>query len=308
MAAAISFLAANNSSSVEVTALGTDALVFVGLLIICLLGSHAVIKLRFTLLPESSVAIVVGGAFGAVLSQLPEESSRPFWTFSPNVFFYVLLPPIIFDAGYSLKRRLFLCNLGAILMYAVVGTVISTVVIAGVLVLGGMAGWVEAELFGGVTSVSGVHASLLFASLISAVDPVATLAVLASPSVAADTTLQAILFGESVLNDAVAIVLYQTLLHAAPDAFAASAGSAMLTILGDFVLDSLGATATGFGVALSLSFVFRHGTLYEESSHIEVALTVCAAYLAYVIAECFGLSGVLSLFFSAVALGHYNWC
>ena len=54
MAAAISFLAANNSSSVEVTALGTDALVFVGLLIICLLGSHAVIKLASRCCPNQA--------------------------------------------------------------------------------------------------------------------------------------------------------------------------------------------------------------------------------------------------------------
>ena len=51
---------------------------------------------------------------------------------------------------------------------------------------------------------------LLFASLISAVDPVGTLAVLSSKEVNADHTLQSVLFGESVLNDAVAIVLFQT--------------------------------------------------------------------------------------------------
>lgn len=47
--------------------------------------------------------------------------------FQPNVFFYVLLPPIIFDAGYALKRKDFFRNLATIIMFAVFGTLISTV-------------------------------------------------------------------------------------------------------------------------------------------------------------------------------------
>ena len=42
-------------------------------------------------------------------------------------------------------------------------------------------------------------------------------------------------------------------------------------------------------------------------THIEVALTIGAAYLAYALAEALALSGVLSLFFCGVLLGHYNW-
>ena len=192
-----------NSTGDTLSVIGEDALIFVGLLIICLVGAHLVIRSRCTLLPESSVAIVAGAAFGAVLSQLPSAKARPFWEFDPDVFFYVLLPPIIFEAGYTLKRRLFMRNLGPILTFALVGTVLSTLVTAGVLQLGGALGWIQADLFGGVTSASGVHGCLVFSSLISATDSVATLAVLVSREVGADARLQAILFGESVLNESV---------------------------------------------------------------------------------------------------------
>ena len=287
--------------------LGGDALVFTCMLLVCLLGSHLIMKTKTTVLPESSVAIVAGVAFGLVLSRLPKQApeDEPFWVFSPDVFFYILLPPIIFEAGYSLQRRLFLRNLGPILTYAVVGTLISTGVITAVLQVGGRLGWVSPHLFGNITSPEGVHGSLLFASLISAVDPVATLAVLSSPEVNADATLQSILFGESVLNDAVAIVLYQTL-GASGGALGAHPAE-LAELAGSFVTCSAGSTLIGLVVALSLSLLLRHGSLHEHSTHIEVALTLGAAYVAYALAEWLSLSGVLSLFFCGVALGHYNW-
>ena len=203
------------------------------------------------------------------------SDKQPFWEFDPNLFFYVLLPPIIFEAGYSLKRRLFLTNIGAILMFAVVGTAVSAGVVAGTLQIGGLLGWLDANLFGGVNTASGIHGSLLFASLISATDAVATLAILSSPEVNADPDLQATLFGESVLNDAVAIVLFQTLYDSPFSEARGGPGdaSAILDVLGAFVKVSIGATAIGFALGLLLSLLLRHGTLYERSTHIEVSLT-----------------------------------
>ena len=186
----------------------------------------------------------------------------------------------------------------------------------------------------GINSKEGVHASMLFASLISATDPVATLTVLSSPTVNADPNLQAILFGESVLNDAIAIVLFRTLEKA-------NTGGAQF--VSDFFKVSLGATLIGFAVALALSCILRHGSFHERSTHIEVrhapcflaffslaffprlhiprrptttlafthtqvTLTVGAGYFAYALAEVLNLSGVLALFFCALLLGHYNWC
>ncbi|KAJ6653780.1 hypothetical protein lerEdw1_008710 [Lerista edwardsae] len=128
-------------------------------------------------------------------------------TFDPEVFFNILLPPIIFYAGYSLKRRHFFRNLGSILAYAFLGTVISCFVI-GSLMYGCVALMKVMGQLGGDFYFTDC---LLFGAIASATDPVTVLAIFHELQV--DVELYALLFGESVLNDAVAIVLSSSFFH-----------------------------------------------------------------------------------------------
>ncbi|KAF4801798.1 Sodium/hydrogen exchanger 9 [Turdus rufiventris] len=168
-------------------------------------------------------------------------------TFDPSIFFNILLPPIIFHAGYSLKKRHFFRNLGSILAYAFLGTAISCIVIGAVSLhiltpvsicagfmpllkqviaevlppqpVGSalasnrliMYGFVKAMVHIGQLKQWEFHFTdcLFFGSLMSATDPVTVLAIFHELNV--DTDLYTLLFGESVLNDAVAIVLTQFL-------------------------------------------------------------------------------------------------
>ena len=94
--------------------------------------------------------------------------------FDSEVFFYALLPPIIFESGYSLKRRMFFQNAGTILSFAFGGTIISTAVVGLALWAAGEQGWINGAFKTAEGDTSLVE-SLMFAALISAVDPVATL-------------------------------------------------------------------------------------------------------------------------------------
>ena len=86
-----------------------------------------------------------------------------------NLFFLILLPPIVFDAGYFMPVRPYFSNLGTILIYAVIGTLWNTGSIGALLYLGQVTGWYKVEF--------NILHCLTFSALISAVDPVAVLAV-----------------------------------------------------------------------------------------------------------------------------------
>jgi sodium/hydrogen exchanger 8 len=142
-----------------------------------LLIATRVHKLKKKLITESTVAILVGiivAACGKYGCPHFYNDCNPEGIVIPgikDIFYYGLLPPIIFEAGYSMKKRLFLKNIGAILNFAVFGTIISTVVIGFILYWGG-----QGNLMGtALNTHEGPFQCFLYAALISAVDPVATL-------------------------------------------------------------------------------------------------------------------------------------
>lgn len=148
-------------------------------------------------MPESCLLITVGLLVGGLI-ELAGETVPP--VLDSQLFFLCLLPPIILDAGYFLPIRPFMENLGTILMFAVVGTLWNSFFVGGLLYAvcqiqqGDEAGLSQLDLL----------SCLLFGSIISAVDPVAVLAVFEEIHI--NELLHIIVFGESLLNDAVTVV------------------------------------------------------------------------------------------------------
>ncbi|GAB1287234.1 Sodium/hydrogen exchanger 8 [Apodemus speciosus] len=177
--------------------------IFFSLLVlaICIILVHLLIRYRLHFLPESVavVSLVYGILMGAVIKVI-EFKKLANWKeeemFRPNMFFLLLLPPIIFESGYSLHKGNFFQNIGSITLFAVFGTAISAFVVGGGIYFLGQAD---------VISKLNMTDSFAFGSLISAVDPVATIAIFNALHV--DPVLNMLVFGESILNDAVSIVL-----------------------------------------------------------------------------------------------------
>ncbi|OXB70506.1 UNVERIFIED_CONTAM: hypothetical protein H355_008751, partial [Colinus virginianus] len=151
--------------------------------------SHKVTRV----VPESALLIVLGVFLGGIVWAADHIAS---FTLTPDVFFFYLLPPIVLDAGYFMPNRLFFGNLGSILLYAVIGTVWNAAT-TGLSLYGVYQTGVMGHLDSGLLDF------LLFGSLIAAVDPVAVLAVFEEVHV--NEILFIIVFGESLLNDAVTV-------------------------------------------------------------------------------------------------------
>jgi solute carrier family 9 (sodium/hydrogen exchanger), member 8 len=224
------------------------------------------------------------------------------------VFFFVLLPPIIFEAGYSLNRRDFFDNIGAITLFTVFGTVISTFTV-------GLLVWYIGYI-GLVSSVDGTNPmeALLFGALISAVDPVATLSIMGNADLRCDPLLYSLVFGESVLNDAVAISLYKVFADYYNDPQRANSelnnrswnNANIPSALLSFVNISVWSVIIGVLLGLLASAVYKH-TQLSLYPNLETSLLFSFCYLCYATGEAFHLSGILALFFQGMVLSHYSY-
>ena len=173
------------------------------------------------LLPESCVLIVVGILCGlfidkVLLHHTEEKRFSEFPKFTANLFFNILLPPIIFDAALSLYNKEFLSTFASVIIFAVFGTLFNVFAVGYSLYgisYSGIIGTFET-----VNTTSGLPIEhqlqpiecLIFSSLISAVDPVAVLAIFEQIHV--NMGLYFLVFGESLFNDGVTVVLYNTMI------------------------------------------------------------------------------------------------
>ncbi|XP_050632662.1 sodium/hydrogen exchanger 6 isoform X3 [Macaca thibetana thibetana] len=223
-------------------------------------------------------------------------------TFDPEVFFNILLPPIIFYAGYSLKRRHFFRNLGSILAYAFLGTAISCFVIGSI-------------MYGCVTlmKVTGQLAGdfyftdcLLFGAIVSATDPVTVLAIFHELQV--DVELYALLFGESVLNDAVAIVLSSSIVAYQPagDNSHTFDVTAMFKSIGIFLGIFSGSFAMGAATGVVTALISKF-TKLREFQLLETGLFFLMSWSTFLLAEAWGFTGVVAVLFCGITQAHYTY-
>lgn len=252
------------------------------------IGFHMTPKLS-KMFPESCLLIVVGVIIGVLLRFATNLHVSPL---TPNTFFFYMLPPIILDAGYFMPNRMFFDNIGTILLMAVIGTIfnISTI---------GFSLWAC-----GLTGIFGVDLPFLhvflFSSLISAVDPVAVLAVFEEIHV--NEVLYIVVFGESLLNDAVTVVMYHMF-----ESYNEIGASNIE------VVDIVSGVASFFVVALGGTIIgviwgFLTGLVTRFTDHVRVIEPIfifVMAYLAYLNAEIFHMSGILAITFCGITMKNY---
>nr|WFD52758.1 NHX12 [Nitraria sibirica] len=263
---------------------------FVAILCLCLVIGHLLEENRWV--NESITAILIGFVAGIIILTISKWRNSHILTFNEELFFIYLLPPIIFNAGFQVKKKQFFHNFFPITMFGVIGVFISvSIITAG-------SWWLFPALgFSGLT----VRDYLAMGTIFSSTDTVCTLQVLHQDET---PLLYSLVFGEGVVNDATSVVLFNAVQKIDVSSLN---GKTALHILGNFFY--LFTTSTALGVAAGLLTALTLKTLYfgRHSSIRELALMVLMAYLSYMLAELLELSGILTVFFCGIFMSHYAW-
>lgn len=215
------------------------------------------------------VVLVLGGLGLGFIPGVPNGS------LSPNLVFFVFLPPLVYAAAFLLSPQALAGQARAVGLLAT-GLVLATMgAIAVAAHLSGALPWGSAFVLGAVLGPT---------------DPVAATAV--AQRLGAPTRLSTVLQGEALVNDGTGLALFKVALGAV-----SVGGFGLGTAVGRLVAISVG----GIAVGLATSFVAAQVRKRIDETQLEIATSLVVAYAAYIIADRLGLSGVLA----SVAAGLY---
>lgn len=241
--------------------------------------------------PETSSTVVIGIIAGIIFRLGFTEELIESAVFDKEIFSLVLLPIIIFESGYNMTAKaLFLRYFGTIFVFAAIGSVFTAFAVGGFLMLGFNYNWFN-------FSWSNIEC-ITYGSIVSATDPVSVLALFSSLQV--EPLLNTYVYGESVLNDAVAIVLFKTCSQFISKLV--TTGAVVWSIC-FFVIMIVGSTIIGIICAVFASFVLK--VCKFHSPVLDTLVVFLCSYLSYCVCESLTLSGITSSVFCGLAMQYF---
>lgn len=257
--------------------------IMIMLLIVALFTSYTLQLRRIEAIHETVVSIFAGMTVGLMIRIFGGLEIQHLVKFDYQIFFNLLLPPIILASGYELHQANFFRNIGTILTFAFAGTFISAVVLGLIL-------WLYTRLPLDGVNLSFVEAISVGATL-SATDPVTILAIFNTYKV--DPKLYTIIFGESILNDAIAIVLFETAQRYQKNGPGAShlGPLNLLEGIGIFLLVFFTSLFIGVIVGAVTALGLKY-TYVRRFPKIESCLIILIAYASYFLSNGLHLSGM----------------
>ncbi|XP_022760484.1 sodium/hydrogen exchanger 2-like [Durio zibethinus] len=263
---------------------------FVALLCGCIVIGHLLEENRW--MNESITALAIGICTGVVILLTTGGKSSHLLVFSEDLFFIYLLPPIIFNAGFQVKKKQFFRNFMTIMLFGAIGTLISFGIIS-----------VGAVHFFKKMNIGDLKIGdfLAIGAIFSATDSVCTLQVLNQDET---PLLYSLVFGEGVVNDATSVVLFNAI-----QSFDLSHidSTIALQFVGNFLYLFILSTLLGVLAGLLSAYIIKKLYFGRHSTDREVALMILMAYLSYMLAEFFYLSAILTVFFCGIVMSHYTW-
>ncbi|KAF7817865.1 sodium/hydrogen exchanger 2-like [Senna tora] len=263
---------------------------FVALLCACIVLGHLLEENRW--MNESITALLIGICTGVVILLLSGGKSSHLLVFSEDLFFIYLLPPIIFNAGFQVKKKQFFKNFITIMLFGAVGTLISCCIIT----LGVMQAFKKMDI-----GSLDIGEYLAIGAIFAATDSVCTLQVLNQDET---PLLYSLVFGEGVVNDATSVVLFNAIHSFDLNHIDLSTA---FHFSGNLLYLFFTSTMLGVLSGLLSAYIIKKLYIGRHSTDREVALMILMAYLSYMLAELCYMSGILTVFFCGIVMSHYTW-
>ncbi|CAL0320999.1 unnamed protein product [Lupinus luteus] len=263
---------------------------FVALLCACIVIGHLLEENRW--MNESITALLIGLCTGVIILLFSGGTSSRLLVFSEDLFFIYLLPPIIFNAGFQVKKKQFFVNFMTIMLFGAIGTLISCTIITL-----GVSQVLKRMNIGPLEIGDYLAIGVIFA----ATDSVCTLQVLNQDET---PLLYSLVFGEGVVNDATSVVLFNAIQSFDLEQIDLSIA---LQFIGNFLYLFITSTLLGVLSGLLSAYIIKKLYIGRHSTDREVALMMLMAYLSYMLAELCYLSGILTVFFCGIVMSHYTW-
>ncbi|HTH50628.1 MAG TPA: sodium:proton antiporter [Pyrinomonadaceae bacterium] len=201
-------------------------------------------------------------------------------TFSRELLFDVLLPPLIFEAALYLRWEELRKDLLVVTTYATIGVCLSAGVTAAAMYY--LVGWA-------------VEPSLLFGVLIAATDPVSVIATFKEAKVKG--RLRKLVEAESLFNDGTAAVAFAIALI-----YASGGGTSVASTIGMAAWSIFGGIASGLLIAGAAFLIIG-----RTNDHlVELSMTSVVAYGSFWFAEHFGMSGILAATAAGILVGNFR--
>ncbi|OQK15884.1 hypothetical protein AU255_16985 [Methyloprofundus sedimenti] len=256
-------------------------LIMSGLLVISMMADSLC---RHLPIPYTVLLVILGMAVNYFANDVQILNLHHFSQFhlTSELVLYIFLPALVFESALSLDARALMKNIVPILMMAIVGMLVSVALV-------GFGVWWSLSL--------PLVVALLFASLISATDPVAVISLFKELGVS--KRLNVLVEGESLMNDATAIVLFNILMMLlVEDNFSFANG---LQAAGEFFKVFLGGIVVGICTGIIVSELLVR--LFHGNQSIPVVLSLVLAYFSFIFAEHeLHVSGVMSVLAAAITL------
>ena len=237
-------------------------------------------------IPYTIGLVLVGILFYNLCDTIPALEHFRHLRLNYDLIMFALLPSLIFSAAINIDSKLLFRNLNPTFLLAGPGLVISALVTSAVMYY-----FTPLDLAG----------SLLFGALISATDPVAVISLF--EIVGAPKRLRMLVDGESLFNDATAIVMF-TLMHKV-----VLAGSAFtIFTLGYAAYDFIFIFFGGLFVGAIAGYIMAQILLFiKDDPMVETALSAIVAYTAFIFAEkILEVSGVMACLGAGMVISHYS--